>query len=308
MPSILPLIAEQGQEMKNLLKKVFNDFDLSNKGLLLRRECKLLFDLSCDKIGVERCDNWAINYIISLIDENTNGGITESEFTNSYRVIIGELQKNKKVGKKERLERGGDFFRDELHKTWRAKDEIKNLFMNFLGQECKKYQTIKANKELEDMLVRESCRAGGVGVTKHLELVTQFAKVNAKTLVSLEKIINIKPGGMLKLAESEPSVKTQKKISKGPGGLGGRKNLQKIGRMIGNSSGFRADEGLKGNLAPAKMNLAIEETAEDGEEDTPDKQDKADYWDSGKDLDSHVQRQMKDISVEQPGVVTSGVQ
>jgi Ca2+-binding EF-hand superfamily protein len=308
MPEVLPLIAEQGQEMKNLLKKVFNDFDLSNKGLLLRKECKLLFDLSCDKIGVERCDNWAINYIISLIDENTNGGINESEFTNSYRVIIGELQKNKKVSKRERSERGGDFFRDELHKCWRAKDETKSLFMNFLGGECKKYQKIKANKVLEDSLMQESYRVGGVGVTKHLELVTQFSKFNAKTLVSLEKIINIKPGAIPKLNKSEPSVKTRKQTSLGPGGLAGRKSIQKIGTMIGKSSGFRADEGLKGNLAPAKMNLAIEETAEDGEEDTPEKQVKADYWGSRTDLDSHVQRQMEDSLVEQPEVITIGVQ
>ena len=71
--------------MGKLLTKVFNDFDIGGNGCLKFKEFKLLFNLSCDKIGVERCSDWRVQHIISLMDEDDDAEIDHGEFQNNYR-------------------------------------------------------------------------------------------------------------------------------------------------------------------------------------------------------------------------------
>ena len=53
--------------------------------MLKFKEFKLLFNLSCDKIGVERCSDWRVQHIISLLDEDDDAEIDLQEFKNNYR-------------------------------------------------------------------------------------------------------------------------------------------------------------------------------------------------------------------------------
>ena len=115
IPDVLPIVAESGEEMGKLLTKVFNDFDINGNGCLKFKEFKLICDLSCDKIGVERCSDWRVQHIISLMDEDDDAEIDLDEFRNNYRLIVTELQKNRPLTKKQRKKDGGDFFRDRLH-------------------------------------------------------------------------------------------------------------------------------------------------------------------------------------------------
>lgn len=125
VPEVLPILLEPGVEFTNLLKKVYNDFDINGSNALERKECKILFDLSCDKIGVHRCTEWELDYVISQVSERGDVGMTQVEFISGYWMILQQLQKNKKTTKKERYERGGDYFRDELHKSFETTDPDK---------------------------------------------------------------------------------------------------------------------------------------------------------------------------------------
>jgi len=87
IPDVLPILLEPGEEMTNLLRKVFKDFDVSGSNNLGKRECKLLFNLSCDKIGVERCNDWDLEYIFTKINENGTDGIIIDDFINNYWLI-----------------------------------------------------------------------------------------------------------------------------------------------------------------------------------------------------------------------------
>ena len=70
LEKILPKIMRPGEDMKNMLRKAFMDFDIDRSGTLEKNELKLWITLTCDLMKVERCSEWHIDYIISLIDDN----------------------------------------------------------------------------------------------------------------------------------------------------------------------------------------------------------------------------------------------
>ena len=97
-------------------------------------------------MGVQRCSDLEVDFIFSQIDDDWDGEISEIEFLNNYWLIIQLLQKNKKMTKKEKEKSGGDFFRNQLHKHYKVKDPEQKHFMEFLVEECKKYQKLDKKK------------------------------------------------------------------------------------------------------------------------------------------------------------------
>lgn len=108
------------------------------------------------------------------------------DFINNYWLILQMLQKNKKLTKRDKLKSGGDFFRDELHKLYETNDPEKKQFMHYLGDECKKYQQIKKKKLEQEKQIQMEKENSKNAKYKHLDMVNEFGKENAKTLVSLE--------------------------------------------------------------------------------------------------------------------------
>ena len=148
----------------------------------------MLFNLSCDKIGVERCNEWEFDYILSMVTDNADNKLQKNDFLDNYWLILELLQKNKKLTKKEKLKTGGDFFRDELHKLYETKDPWKKKFTNALMEQCKKIKQAQTKKAKYDKLLVEE--ADGGTKANHLDMVNSFGKDNAKQLVSLENLIN----------------------------------------------------------------------------------------------------------------------
>jgi Ca2+-binding EF-hand superfamily protein len=109
MKKIMPVISQCGEEMQKTIRKAFGDFDINSSGFLEKPELKLLFNLTADKLNVERPTNWQIDYIISLIDEDSNCKVDLEEMTTSYRLVTQELIKNKKLKRKSKT---GDFFKE----------------------------------------------------------------------------------------------------------------------------------------------------------------------------------------------------
>jgi Ca2+-binding EF-hand superfamily protein len=109
MKKIMPVISQCGEEMEKTIRKAFGDFDINSSGYLEKPELKLLFNLTADKLNVERPTNWQIDYIISLIDEDSNCKVDLEEMTTSYRLVTQELIKNKKLKRKSKT---GDFFKE----------------------------------------------------------------------------------------------------------------------------------------------------------------------------------------------------
>ena len=55
---------------------------------------KLIFDEICEKMKLQKSNDWKIDYIISLIDDDGNGKIDFDEFMYNYRILHSELIKN----------------------------------------------------------------------------------------------------------------------------------------------------------------------------------------------------------------------
>jgi Ca2+-binding EF-hand superfamily protein len=62
MRDVFPLLTIPGTKMSQLAAKIFADFDVDDSGSLERGEFKLLLNLYCDKMGVQRCSTSQINY------------------------------------------------------------------------------------------------------------------------------------------------------------------------------------------------------------------------------------------------------
>ena len=106
-----------------------------------------------------------------------------------------ELQKNKKLTKKQQRKNGGDFFRDRLHQVFETDDTEKNAFLTILANEAKKYLRLKKRRENEqetDRIVNSGQRGSMLIHTdiKNLDDIQYHATRQAKLLVPVENMIN----------------------------------------------------------------------------------------------------------------------
>ena len=98
LEKIFIILCRPDDEVLSFFKKKFQEFDIDDSGSLERDECKQIFDSMCDRMKLQRCENWRIDYIISLIDDDKNWKIDFDEFMTNYNVIYNELEKNLPVG------------------------------------------------------------------------------------------------------------------------------------------------------------------------------------------------------------------
>jgi hypothetical protein len=173
----MPIISQCGEEMEWIIKKAFTDFDIDGSGYLERGELRLLFNLTSDRLGVERPDDWQVDYIISLIDNDGNSKVCVEEMVENYRVVAQELFKNKKV----RRNRSKDFFNEVANPDLlREKDPV---IVN-LGNMAKEF--IKNTKE--QISPEASIEGGDVG--EKLDKAGKFARDTAKKLIPLSNMLN----------------------------------------------------------------------------------------------------------------------
>ena len=83
---LLQLIVISRETKKNI-RALFREFDISDKGHLTVDELKFLCHMECDRLGVTRSDDWQVEYLISIIDDDGNGSIDLKEFYTHYREI-----------------------------------------------------------------------------------------------------------------------------------------------------------------------------------------------------------------------------
>lgn len=96
LDTVIPILCEPGEEMEKFIKMIFRDFDIDGSGYLEKKEIKLQCDIQSDKMGVERCKDWQVDYIISIMDVDHNGKIDVEELMYQYSIINREISKNKK--------------------------------------------------------------------------------------------------------------------------------------------------------------------------------------------------------------------
>lgn len=94
-----------------MIKKAFNDFDVSQDGKIQKPEFKLMIDLMADRMKVERCPGWKIDYIFSLFDTKHDGDIKIDSFLANHGHIHREMVKNRTLKRKHVF----DFFEEGMH-------------------------------------------------------------------------------------------------------------------------------------------------------------------------------------------------
>ena len=177
LEKILPKIMRPGEDMKNMLRKAFMDFDIDRSGTLEKNELKLWITLTCDLMKVERCSEWHIDYIISLIDDNGDLKIDQEEFMINYWIIIHELMKNKPLEDNKKdcsLFDGFKFGSDDDRKSFL---EYMSVFMNKKKKRKTKRCTGKDNENNGDQ-------------SQKLDLVNNLAKEQARSQILISDQMN----------------------------------------------------------------------------------------------------------------------
>lgn len=96
--NLLKLILIQGKPGKQTekrLKKAFYDFDTKRQGNLDISDLRLLFDLLCDLLKVERLEQWQLENLVNLLDNDMDKTIDFPELLDNYLFILENLLENK---------------------------------------------------------------------------------------------------------------------------------------------------------------------------------------------------------------------
>lgn len=200
MEDVMPILTECGKEMEDLIRKAFYDFDIDCSGYLERGEQKLLCNLACDRMGVERCEKWQIDYIISLIDDDGNCQIDVDEFVANYRLINEELLKNKKTKSREKSKDKIVDFQRVGFKSKRMNSD--DAFITSIGAVAKMYQKQKKKKEVQIGNFKK-------GVEENqLNVLTQGIKEKACNFLPINIQVNNKTIKDNKDVDHQPSVES----------------------------------------------------------------------------------------------------
>ena len=181
MPEILPLLSLPGKSLESSIRQTFSDFDIDNSGSLDKLEIKLLIDITCDRMGIERTTKWQLDYIISLIDEDFDGMIDVEEFVTNYYIINRELVKNKQTIKKKKID--GDFFSGKdimMTKKDNANQDKNELdFLEIFTGFCRNFQKIKKKKDFQ----KEATTLKKIEHESKNSLINTFGKESASQLL-----------------------------------------------------------------------------------------------------------------------------
>ena len=149
MDMIIDLLGQPGKYTKKLITKTFKDFDITKKGHLNRPDMRLLLDMICDIIHVQRLEEWELDRLLNLLDDDGNKEINLQEFISNYLFIADHLMANKKFNMK------SENLLEEMAKCTQEKSEpsfINNLLENFNQLRMKRIQREKlANHDSEKL-------------------------------------------------------------------------------------------------------------------------------------------------------------
>lgn len=183
MRRIMPLIAQCGEEMERIIRKVFSDFDTNGTGYQEKGELKLLCNLIADKLNVERPDDWQIDYISSIIDDDKDGKIEVNEMIQNYRYITKELNSNKKKKKAQK-----DFLSEVANVDSNNKQDH---YMENLGNITKQF-CMQQKREQDKLKNKNSSTKPEDDIAEQLCFYIKFSKEQAQTLVPVNKMLNEK--------------------------------------------------------------------------------------------------------------------
>lgn len=151
LEDILQKVITISKATKKKIKSTFFDFDIDSSGAIQKNEMKLLCHLECDRLGVVRSDDWQVEYLISVIDDDGNGDIDLDEFYTHYREINEILMTNRVVKNNVRSKRI-EFLTNSNHCGWSI--EVRQDFINGLS---KLVRSFELNKKDEDAISEKSC-------------------------------------------------------------------------------------------------------------------------------------------------------
>ena len=95
LKKIIDLIAKPGKMTEKFIKDIFIDFNRERTGFLTKANLRLLFGQICDMMHVNRLEEWELDYLLTLLDEDGNHTIDPMEFIHNYLFIAQNLMKNK---------------------------------------------------------------------------------------------------------------------------------------------------------------------------------------------------------------------
>ena len=177
LSEIFPLVCKPDHDLAAFIKKKFKQMDGDNSGYLERVEIKKLLDELCDQMKRQMCEQWRIDYIFSLLDENGDNQIDIDEFMYNYNIIHTELDKNPPLGicaqKYQKMCEARDRNQDKL--------QIENLAG--IAKKFQKVQKIAGIRAARDILNED----------KRLDDMNMDTNKEAKKIMPIDDLINAMP-------------------------------------------------------------------------------------------------------------------
>ena len=199
MKKTFPIIAEPSEKMMKKIMSIWNDFDVDGSGYWERNEWILFLKLMCDKLGVKRCQEWQIDYIVSIFDLNCDGLVDVMEFKIGYRNLMAILLKNKRLKTKKLAQALCDpdicfvpINEKKLQNIIELKegifDEEETSVAADMAYFVREYQR-EDLKRIEEALVRRREQNAHQDVGYKLDKMTEFNKKTAHGIIPLDTIL-----------------------------------------------------------------------------------------------------------------------
>ena len=81
---VISIIGKLGKKTERLIKKTFDDIDSKKVGFLTKVDLNMLFGMICDMLHVQRLEEWELEYLLNLLDDDGNRTIDLQEFIDNY--------------------------------------------------------------------------------------------------------------------------------------------------------------------------------------------------------------------------------
>ena len=168
---------------------------------------KLMLSLTCDKLGVQRCRDWQIDYIYNIVDSDNSGDISFDEFIKHYFQISEELRKCPPVKQSKRVEKAQNQMNTKkgiMVMNDEEREGFLNAFKDLINQ-IKNLEIKKLNQKKIYENEEESRSDHGTGLDK---LTKTFKQEGNKMLCAVSNQLNDIP------RKSEMDVEDKKYIKK----------------------------------------------------------------------------------------------
>ena len=176
---IYPILQEVGNELKDQLTCEFDEFDFDDTGKLGRFQIEMLFNRISERLNLGIFESWQIDYLISLIDENSDGDLDVNEVISNYRTIVKEMYKfhnDNKKGSKNLMnpyDEKNPLKKDKCHRQ-------KSRLFKTIGTDL---SAAMAHKKTNDYIPQQSKKS-------IIDLINFEAKSNANHFRAVTDLIN----------------------------------------------------------------------------------------------------------------------